>query len=72
MQRNADGSISISWAEWQASRADKRATLEAYGCADPSRRATSFNVEKDRIERAAFNGARIPPLGRWRTPHAEA
>lgn len=51
--------MTIGWKEWQASRAQKRAILEKYGLAAPSRKRTSFNTA-ERFMRKAFDGKRIP------------
>ncbi len=49
--------VRISWEEWKASRAAKRAVLERLGLDAPSIRSRSSS---DRRLRAAFGGFRAP------------
>jgi len=41
MAEMSEGAIKISWSEWQAQRAAKRAALAAYGLSGESRRTTA-------------------------------
>jgi len=54
--------IVISWAEWQMSRAAKRANLVRLGLDKPSRRVTDFSSAGKRL-RKAFDGQRAPSFG---------
>jgi len=61
-----DRGIVMTWAEWQASRAAKRANLARLGLDKPSRRTTDHGTAGDRL-RKAFDGRRVPsfvPSGR--------
>jgi len=51
--------IVISWDEWKASRAAKRANLERLGLSAPSRRETDYGKAGARL-RNAFAGRRAP------------
>ena len=48
--------IVITWDEWKASRAKKRAVLASYGLDTPSRRSSGH----DHQLRSRFNGERAP------------
>ena len=51
--------ISMSWSEWQESRAAKRANLVRLGLDKPSRRETDYGTSGRRL-RKAFDGQRVP------------
>jgi len=51
--------IVMTWAEWQASRAAKRANLVRLGLDKPSRRVTDFGTAGNRLRRV-FDGQRVP------------
>ena len=51
--------ISMTWAEWQESRAAKRANLVRLGLDKPSRRETDYGTVGRRL-RKAFAGQRVP------------
>ena len=51
--------IVMTWAEWQASRAAKRANLARLGLDRPSRRETDYGTAGKRL-RKAFDGQRVP------------
>ena len=51
--------ISMTWAEWQESRAAKRANLARLGLDKPSRRETDYGTSGCRL-RKAFSGQRAP------------
>ena len=51
--------ISMSWSEWQESRAAKRANLVRLGLDKPSRRETDYGTAGRRL-RKAFSGQRVP------------
>ena len=51
--------ISMSWSEWQESRAAKRANLVRLGLDKPSRRETDYGTAGRRL-RKAFAGLRVP------------
>ena len=51
--------ISMSWSEWQESRAAKRANLARLGLDKPSRRETDYGSAGRRL-RKAFAGQRVP------------
>ena len=51
--------ISMTWAEWQESRAVKRANLARLGLDKPSRRETDHGTAGRRL-RKAFAGQRAP------------
>jgi len=53
--------IVMSWDEWRASRAAKRANLRRLNLAAPSRRETDYGTSGRRLRRA-FGGARVPAL----------
>ena len=52
-------SIVLTWEEWKASRAAKRALLEKMGMAAPSRRQVAIGSQEKRL-RKAFDGRRAP------------
>ena len=51
--------IVMTWAEWQESRAAKRANLARLGLDKPSRRETDYGTAGKRL-RKAFDGQRFP------------
>jgi len=53
--------IAMTWAEWQASRASKRANLVRLRLDKPSRRETDHGSAGLRL-RQAFGGQRAPKL----------
>ena len=53
--------ISMTWAEWQESRAAKRANLARLGLDKPSRRETDYGTTGRRLCKA-FSGQRVPRL----------
>lgn len=53
--------IVLTWAEWQASRAAKKANLTRLGLDKPSRRETDYGTSGRRL-RKAFGGQRAPKL----------
>jgi len=57
--------ISMTWAEWQASRAAKRENLARLGLDKPSRRETDYGKSGCRL-RKAFDGLRAPNLSPMR------
>lgn len=59
---SAPDPIVLSWEEWKASRAAKRAALAAHGLDKPSRRKSAIGSQEARL-RKAFEGKRAPALG---------
>jgi len=55
------GIVVLSWDEWQASRAAKRANLARLGLDAPSRRKTAIGSQEQRL-RKAFDGRRVPAV----------
>jgi len=51
--------IVMSWDEWKASRAAKRANLRRLGLDAPSRRTMDYGTGGQRL-RKAFGGLRVP------------
>ena len=51
--------VAMTWEEWQASRAAKRANLARLGLDKPSRRETDYGTAGRRL-RKAFAGQRAP------------
>ena len=59
LERAMPKMISMTWAEWQESRAAKRANLARLGLDMPSRRETDHGTAGRRL-RKAFAGQRVP------------
>lgn len=53
--------IVLSWEEWKASRAAKRAALAVHGLDKPSRRTTAIGSQEKRL-RKAFDDKRAPNI----------
>lgn len=51
--------VVLTWNEWKAARARKRANLQGYGVATPSRRTQGVGKSDQRL-RKAFEGKRVP------------
>lgn len=54
--------IVMTWEEWKASRAQKRAALVRAGLSVPSRRKSAIGSQEKRLQKA-FGGRRVPDMG---------